>query len=428
MTQRLSVLLLSLLLVLPAAAAPKRRAVAKPAPVDITSPEGWLIANARPLSAVELVPFDHDLEPLRPILGDATIVALGDGTHGTHEFFTVKLRVIDFLVRKLGFDLVAFEGPYSHYDRINDYVLGGAGDPTALLHEMADELGYVFWEAEEIRALIEWMRIYNAHRGDAPPVQIAGADIFGQVDAWKDVVAYLRNVDPVAAVSAETDYACIGDNELKGGCGVEAKRVHDALVPREAELIAKSSLQAYRDALQSARVVVQAQNGLHNLPRDKAMADNLLWMRDRHSSTGRIVYWAHNDHVSKGPTELGAHPFPAGDHLEHAIGTSYFAIGTMTAAGSYRQWERIPHDAPLTTVVKNWPALRDGAYETYFRLRRLPNLIIPLRGTLPQWLVGPAHYNTAGVAFDPAKQPASLPDKFDAVIFIDTTSAVHPLP
>jgi len=419
-------LLLSSLLVFPAVAAPKRRAVAKPF-IDASTPEGWLLLNARLLASAEQVPFWWDLEPLRGMVGDATIVGLGDGTHGTHEFYTVKLRVVEYLVREMGFEAVAFEAPFPLFNRLNTYVLGGAGDPRALLSEVSARFNYFFWKTEEILALVEWMREYNAHRGDRPPVEIAGADIYDQVTAWKDVVAYLRTVDPAAAAQAEREYACVGEQMLGTQCSTETTRVINVLAPREAELIGKSSARAFHDALQNARVVLQTQT-LSHLARDANMAVNMLWMRDHRGTSGRVIYWAHNEHVTKGPSELGINQTPAGEHLEQALGSRYFAIATMTAAGSYTQWEQKRPEDPYLPVVKTFAALPDGAYETYFRLRSMPYLLIPLRGTLPDWLTGPARWNSAGVSSDPQKRPASLPEKFDAAIFVDTTTPTRLLP
>jgi erythromycin esterase len=125
--------------------------------------ERWLLANAPARLSTELVPYSHDLEPLRPLAGNRSIVALGDATHGTHEFYTVKLRAIDFLVRELSFDVVALEAPFPTLNRIDAYVQGGAGDPRALLAGLKHAI-YPFWNSEELLAVIEWMRVQRRAR------------------------------------------------------------------------------------------------------------------------------------------------------------------------------------------------------------------------------------------------------------------------
>src|SRR5687768_12011554 len=160
MSPRAIALFLALTIALPTVAAPRRRAVAKPV-FDTSTVRGWLEKNAHFLAATELTPYSYDLEPLRLMIGDATLVGLGDGSHGTHEFYTVKLRLIDYLVREMNFDVIAFEGAFPLFERINQYVQGSAGDPRALLNEGNDRLLYFFWNVEEMLAVIEWAREYN---------------------------------------------------------------------------------------------------------------------------------------------------------------------------------------------------------------------------------------------------------------------------
>src|SRR5688572_14085290 len=147
MSPRAIALFLALTIALPTVAAPRRRAVAKPV-VDTSTVRGWLEKNAFLLASIELTPWSYDLAPLRSMIGNANVVGLGDGSHGTHEFYTVKLRLIDYLVREMNFDVIAFEGAFPIFDRINQYVQGGAGDPRALLKEGNDRLSYFFWNVE----------------------------------------------------------------------------------------------------------------------------------------------------------------------------------------------------------------------------------------------------------------------------------------
>jgi erythromycin esterase len=175
--------LLAVVLLGATADAARRRSAGKPS-VDPSTVEGWLLVHATPLVSTELVPSSADLAALKAIAGPAKVVGLGDGTHGTHEFFTVKLRMIDYLVREMGFDVVALEAPFPLLNRINLYVQGGPGDPRALLGEARD-LYYTFLDAEEILELIEWMREYNLMRGSRPAIEIAGMDVLDQVRASK---------------------------------------------------------------------------------------------------------------------------------------------------------------------------------------------------------------------------------------------------
>jgi erythromycin esterase-like protein len=50
-----------------------------------------------------------DLAPLKNAAADARIIALGEATHGTSEFFRMKHRVLEFAVMELGVRVFAIE-------------------------------------------------------------------------------------------------------------------------------------------------------------------------------------------------------------------------------------------------------------------------------------------------------------------------------
>src|SRR2546430_9872131 len=47
-----------------------------------------------------------DLRQMESTIGNARIVAMGEATHGTREFFQLKHRMLEFLVEKKGFTVL----------------------------------------------------------------------------------------------------------------------------------------------------------------------------------------------------------------------------------------------------------------------------------------------------------------------------------
>ena len=425
--KRFSAAVLALALVaLTVDAGPRRRAVASPGtkPSEST-PAGWLAANAHVLRSADLVPDSSDLRPLRSMIGSSEMVALGDITHGTHEFYTMKLRVVDFLVRELDFDVVAFEAPYPLVERINQYVQGGPGNARALLNEMSP-ITYFFWDAEEIAGVVEWMREYNAHRGDRRPIFVVGFDVTQPDAASNAVVTYLRSVDPVYAVEAEELYACarLSNLIIDAVCQSQATKVRNVITNREADLIAKSSQSAYDEALHQARVVVQSRYP-YGPGRDEAMAANALWLRERRGETGKMILWGHSAHFAQS-LHAWTGRRPMGKVLEETLGNDFFTITTLTAAGSFLQWEDPTRTGKFVQFTRTLPPVAPGSYESFFRLRGEPLLLIPFRKALPEWLATPKPYNAAGVNGTPGIT-GSLPLQYDAALFIDTTTPLLPI-
>ena len=51
------------------------------------------------------------MQPLKAIIGPARVVALGEATHGTREFFQLKHRMLEFLVTEMGFNIFPLKPP-----------------------------------------------------------------------------------------------------------------------------------------------------------------------------------------------------------------------------------------------------------------------------------------------------------------------------
>src|SRR4029450_5293537 len=99
----------------------------------------------------------EDLRPLKNLVRNARIVALGEGTHGTSEFFRMKHRILEFLATEMGFTIFAIEANMPEAYRVNDFVLTGRGDPKALLKGMY----FWTWNTQEVLDMILWMRDFN---------------------------------------------------------------------------------------------------------------------------------------------------------------------------------------------------------------------------------------------------------------------------
>ena len=72
----------------------------------------WLAENAIPLRTVEACNGFADMAPLRKLIGNARLVALGEATHGTREFFQLQHRMLEVLVSEMGFTIFAIEAHF----------------------------------------------------------------------------------------------------------------------------------------------------------------------------------------------------------------------------------------------------------------------------------------------------------------------------
>jgi erythromycin esterase len=91
----------------------------------------WFRAHASKLATLDPhAPLD-ELEPLREIVGDARVVAVGESAHFVEEFSLTRARVLRFLAERCGFTVFAFEFGFSEAFALDQW-LQGAGDEADL--------------------------------------------------------------------------------------------------------------------------------------------------------------------------------------------------------------------------------------------------------------------------------------------------------
>ncbi len=117
----------------------------------------WLTANTHEIKSVDAGTGFKDLQIFKSVLKDVRVAGLGEATHGTSEFFRMKHRMLEFLVKEMGFTSFYLEASMSRCRYINNYVLYGKGN----LDTATAIQGYTVWRVEEVRDMIEWIRKYN---------------------------------------------------------------------------------------------------------------------------------------------------------------------------------------------------------------------------------------------------------------------------
>lgn len=413
----------------------------------------WLRARAFPFRTAAPDDDFRDLQPLKSLVGTARIVALGEATHGTREFFQMKDRVVRFLVTEMGFTLFGIEATMPEAFLVNDYVQNGVGDPAALLAG----LRFWTWNTREVLDLILWMRAYNAGRGEKPAVGFFGFDIEYPQMAMDYVVSYLEQNDATAAITATARYAFFRmfqssmlqyadkSSEEKERCRADVQAVYDDLRGRRAEYAAKSGSRRFSLALQHARLVVQGEafygtSLIRNYSeagtkRDAYMAENAAWLLDGAEPSAKIVLWAHNDHVGLTPygtvKSMGLYLHERYSDAQRVLGFSFYAgrfnaLGVENAGRSY---------TALTSHSATLPL--PDSYEAAFHALNEPRLILDLRvrgdAVFADWMRGPRPFRGIGSVYNEARGVAyfaatRLPEKFDAVIHFEDTSPSTLLP
>jgi erythromycin esterase len=403
----------------------------------------WLRRNTASFRTAEPGGDVTDLAPLGAMLGDARLVALGESTHGTREFFQLKHRVFEYLVREKGFTHFAIEGSWAESNEIDHYVRTGEGDPRRLL----SRLGFWTWNTEEVLALIEWMRQWNTSASPDRQVRFLGFDMqFASLPA-DTVEAFVSRELPSASDSVRAWLACIGPWRRTSEAPARPMRDYAQLGAAERaqcrDGLAKVAalLEGYRgnapaaNARQSARVLQQWERvaGVPSaevtLERDAAMAENVSWLRAQSPQGAGFMLWAHNAHVSN------VAPF-MGELLRARYGDDYRAVGLLFGTGGFTA-QAVPLGTGLRTF--NATLTPPGSMESALGLLGDAHLMFDARALLRPGndegapYRGPVTMRYIGSAFNPLAEPTvfvarRLPDHYDHLLFVRETTASRTLP
>ncbi len=405
----------------------------------------WVRESAVPVKTLELGKGFEDLERLRGVIGDARVVALGENTHGTREYFQFRHRLFEYLATELGFTVFAVEANWPGSLVLNDYVLGGEGDASKLIEE-----GLTFWtvDTEEMLELVQWMRRYNMDPSHPRKLQLHGYAHGNPAHAVKGVLNYLHEVEPerVAEVQALVaplarqklywkEYAQLPPEEkerLRQGLE-ELLRGFDA---RKAAYVARTGETRWKVARHLVRALGQVEEDLRiksiTRPRDGHMAENVLWMLEQAGPEGRMVVVGHNGHITFG--DFPAQPM--GWHLRQRLGRQYLTMGFFFHQGSFqaiRQQATAPDKRMPLHEFTVGPAPQ-GLLEHTLAQAGLPACVVDLRQAPPSiapWFQSRWRVRSIGAAYhedEPSYWMLTYPsEEYDTLFFVDQTTRARPL-
>lgn len=378
----------------------------------------WLKSNLHPLKSYNPEePSDDDLKELNYLIKDAKVVALGEVTHGSSEIFRMKHRIIKYLAEKKDFNIFSLEATMANAHNINEYTINGADSVNALL----DNLSFWTWNTQEMYDFTTWMKKYNE---TGNKMVFTGFDM----QMYQGAIDELRKSflgDKATLTLIKSLESKLSENMQRI---VKDKAFHDSVPPALKknidELSNKISIQIEKTEkskeekgwlIQQVRVITQSLD-TSDEGRDKAMADNFMWLMNHHKPESKFVIWGHNAHISKGGTAMG-------HHLSRELLGNYINIGFTFYEGSYTAMG----DKGLTAyeAQKAYP----GTYEYYFNKVDYPIFILDLRKVREnkkdnvKWLHSKLPFRTTGaLKTDNEFHESDIVNDYDLIIFINKST------
>jgi erythromycin esterase-like protein len=396
-------------------------------------------------------------------IGDASIVLMGEATHGTHDFYVARAALTRRLIAERDFAAVAIEGDWPDAYRVNRYVRGLAPEatsPASVLRGFSRFPTWM-WRNTAVVEFIAWLHEHNLSLTAADKrAGFYGLDLYSLHASMRAVVEYLERTDPAAARAARDAYACFDhfdeDTERYGwaaarpggtSCEEEVTRQLVALRERGREVLRRDSEAAddFFSAEQNARLALNAERYYRTMfhgrvaswnLRDTHMAetlDELIAHLTRRGRPAKVVVWAHNSHLGDArATEMGDHgEINLGQLVRERFGPRARSIGFTTYSGTVMAASDWGGVAEQKTVR---PAL-EGSYEDLFHRAGVSRFFLPLTadGMARAALSERRLERAIGVIYRPETErlshyfEANLAEQFDAAIHFDETHGVEPL-
>lgn len=417
--------------------------LAAPASAGTDSVVSGLARNAHPVATTEPSTDFRDLRPFGRMVGAAAVVGAGEATHNSHEFFTMKHRLFQYLVREKGFTTFALEANWDTGLRLNDYVLHGKGDVRRIMREEFETSNtYRFWSTQEYLDLLTWMRAYNATHPDRPQLRFMGNDIAypspalfdritaaaaGRPDLVRQLTARYEGLRPTVAMDQ-----WMGD---QFALPLATRQARAAQARQAVQLLERHDDGRLTWATQHARVVAQvfelyafditnpARYAEAMRHRDRAMADNTAWW---HRQTGtKVLLSAHDAHISYTSANPEKYPRMQGAFLRDQLGARYVNVGFTFNAGSFNAQD--DDDAWRTFSVD--PAPRGYNEHTLNTASRHDYLLDlrTVRGAARGWLSQSRPTRMVGTGYPTPPLDLALAEHFDVLIHLRHVDAARQL-
>ena len=405
----------------------------------------WLKQNAMTVKHLDEGNGFSDLQPLKKTLQDAQVIGLGESTHGTHEFFKIKCRFLEFLVTQMGFTAFAMESSFSDCEPINDYILTGKGDRATVITNQ----NYMAWDTEEFSAMLDWMRTYNQKVSDEKKVRFYGLDILslqkvGREKArdyfQKHVPEKVAAIDSVCAVFAGEEVNWLSRINLTAlqQSFIPLNNLMNYLIDNKDRLVGTSSLKAWEQTYKYLEVMQQSLYfHLKDLPpsfvskkldRDEYMWQNLLYIIERERPNTKFIFWAHNYHVASNESVKSV-----GYFLRQKFGDRYYTLSLECHQGTFQARELLPDNYWGDLKIDTLSSIPTSVNWHFAQIRK-PYLFVDLRRAaanplVSKWLDTPSNFEV-GIwkhrRVNENFEMKKLKGSFDGVFFIQRSTPVHP--
>tara|TARA_B100000809_G_scaffold119529_1_gene117789 strand:+ start:19719 stop:21044 length:1326 start_codon:yes stop_codon:yes gene_type:complete len=342
--------------------------------------------------------FEH-YESLKLLLKDIEIVMLGEASHGDGTTYETKIKLIKYLHKEMGFDLLVFEGGF--YDCQKAWNQIKAGEDVRV--SLARSITFLWSTTKDFKPLVNYI---DENKNSANPLIISGFDNqwTGKTSAkfyLEDLKKFLNKTNQELMKSEdwthlETSLQYLSEwkyKELKKDKSTKDTVCINTLINSIASVKKDSLSLFWRANLKSTKSYIIDSKYKKDL-RDKQMADNLIRLKEQHPNK-KIICWGATSHFLFNSTEIKLKGFPfniidnyyeklpmMGHYIKQKYGSKVYTIGFTTFEGEAKLLGKRKIKVPKENSIEH--VIGKSDYE---------NCLLPLQGyNLSNYLSRPLSY------------------------------------
>ena len=401
--------------------------------------------NALPLN-------DGSLNKIVEAIGNAQIVMIGEASHGTSEFYTIRAELSKKLIEQKGFQLIAVEGDWPSAQAVNRYVKGYSAEGetakdvlTTAFHRWPTWM----WANEEVATFTEWLKETNRHREEK--IGFYGIDLYSLFESIDEVLQFLSNhpEHQVDLEHAKKAFTCFEPyNRMPEHYALSAAHFSDQCISEVTSLL--RSLRHHKEQYSSkheedlnivmnALVAKNAESYYREMmsdekswnTRDYHMVEAIHELRKYYGEETKVIVWEHNTHIGDASetSMKNEQLINVGQVIREQYGKdNTYAIGFGTYEGTVIAADRWGDPFEIINV----PPAKLSKWEGQLHAASPADKVLLFndenRALFNDWI----GHRAIGVVYNPAYEaygnyvPSRVGSRYDAFIYIDQTSALHP--
>ncbi|TCS96598.1 erythromycin esterase family protein [Hazenella coriacea] len=337
----------------------------------------WVQKHANPIKILSPSENDHykDLHFLKQTLKDKRIVLLGESSHGAAEFNSSKVRMIQYLHKELGYEVISFESGLAENHAA--FIESGQKPPLTTMQNSI----FGVWHSQETLPLFDYIK---EQKNTKNPLILSGFDNQPMATYSPFVRDWFKQVDPkVAELAFQLENKFVHYYYMESDINAFKKEQphliaqyqqllsfvesHESqlqkIYPQHPELT-KVTKYTFQDRIDSINQMIEPSILLQkyleeedyekagenmdrlSVVRDKAMAKHLTWVADELYPDKKIIAWGHNYHIRKNNSQITA-PYRGslvtmGELLPDHIKKQTYTVGLYMNRGESASNNRVP--------------------------------------------------------------------------------------